>query len=212
MADGAVTEHEQDILLEKKQVITVAQGRDKAGRPIVRIVGKNFPARELGDGGGGQAEAALKGYVRRRVLPAIGDAEFVVVYMHSGVDRGENFPGVGAIRAAYESMPAAVRERLHAVYFLHPGLQSRLLFSTIGRFLFSSGLYGKLRYVSRLEYLLVHMRKGELDVPEVVRRHDDELERRPLMDYGIEASERCGEFDAASMDTTASLRSLRCVS
>lgn len=32
----------QEILLEKKRVITV-QGRDKAGRPIVRIVGKNFP-------------------------------------------------------------------------------------------------------------------------------------------------------------------------
>uniref|UniRef100_A0A0D9ZP70 CRAL-TRIO domain-containing protein n=1 Tax=Oryza glumipatula TaxID=40148 RepID=A0A0D9ZP70_9ORYZ len=205
----------QEILLEKKRVITV-QGRDKAGRPIVRIVGKNFPgkvaetrhtrqyvrvglvtraARELG--GGGHAEAALKGYVRRRVTPAIGEAEFVVVYMHSGVDRRENFPGVGAVRTAYESMPAAVRERLHAVYFLHPGLQSRLFFSTLGR---------------RLEYLWAHVRKGELDVPEAVRRHDDELEQRPLMDYGIEASERCGVFDAASMDTTASLHSLRCAS
>uniref|UniRef100_A0A0E0KTV5 CRAL-TRIO domain-containing protein n=1 Tax=Oryza punctata TaxID=4537 RepID=A0A0E0KTV5_ORYPU len=202
---------EQEILLEKKRVITV-QGRDKAGRPIVRIVGKNFPARELGGGGGGHVEAALMGYVRRRVLPAIGDAEFVVVYMHSSVKRGENFPGVGAVRAAYESMPATVRERLHAVYFLHPGLQSRLFFSTLGRFLFSSGLYGKLRYVSRLEYLWAHVRNGELDVPEVVRWHDDELERRPLMDYGIEASERCGVFDAASMDSTASLHSLRCAS
>ncbi|KAF0891242.1 hypothetical protein E2562_009420 [Oryza meyeriana var. granulata] len=189
MADDAVTE---EILLEKKQVITV-KGRDKAGRPIVRIVGKNFPARELGSGE--QAEPALKGYVRRRVVPGIGDAEFVVVYMHSGVDRRENFPGVPAVRGAYESMPAAVRERLHAVYFLHPGLQSRLFFSTLGRFLFSSGTC-----------------KRELDVPEVVRRHDNELERRPLMDYGIEASERCDVFDAASMDTTASLRSLRCVS
>ncbi|KAL5214327.1 hypothetical protein ABZP36_003479 [Zizania latifolia] len=200
---------DQELLLEKKLVITL-HGSDKAGRPIVRIVGKSFPAREMGSGG--QAEAALKGYVLRRVLPAIGDAEFVVVYMHSGVDHGENFPGVGAVRAAYESLPAAVRERLHAVYFLHPGLQSRLFFSTVGRFLFSSGLYGKLRYVSRLEYLWADMSKGELDVPEVVRRHDDDLERRPLMDYGIEASERCGVFDAASMDTTASLHSLRCVS
>lgn len=68
-----------------------------------------------------------------------------------------------------------------------------------------------MRYVSRLEYLWAHMRKAELDVPELVRRHDDELERRPLMDYGIEANERGGMFDAASMDTTASLHSLRCV-
>jgi hypothetical protein len=66
----------------------------------------------------------------------------VVVYAHSLVDRGDNFPGLGAIRAAYESLPAAARERLRAVYFVHPGLQARLFFATFGRFLFSSG-YGQ---------------------------------------------------------------------
>lgn len=64
--------------------------------------------------------------------------------------------------------------------------------------------------MSRLEYLWAHIDKGELEVPECTRRHDDELERRPLMDYGIEAADRCCMFDAASMDTPASLRSLRC--
>jgi hypothetical protein len=71
-------------------------------------------------------------------------------------------------------------------------------------------LYEKLRYMSRLEYLWAHIDKGELEVPECARRHDDKLERRPLMDYGIEAADHCSMFDAASMDTLASLRSLRC--
>jgi len=75
------------------------------------------------------------------VLPEIGGREFVVVYMHSRVDRGHNFPGVGAIRGAYESLPAEAKERLRAVYFVHPALRSRLFFATFGRFLFSSG-YG----------------------------------------------------------------------
>lgn len=77
------------------------------------------------------------------MLPEIGDREFVVVYMHSRVDRGRNFPGVGAIRGAYESLPAAAKERLRAVYFVHPALQSRLFFATFGRFLFSSGYDSK---------------------------------------------------------------------
>ena len=90
---------------------------------------------------GGRAEEALKAYLRKRVLPEVGEREFVVVYMHSLVDRGDNFPGLGAIRAAYESLPAVAKERLRAVYFVHPGLQARLFFATFGRFLFSSG-YG----------------------------------------------------------------------
>lgn len=90
---------------------------------------------------GGRAEEALRSYLRERVLPEIGGRDFVVVYMHSRVDRGHNFPGVGAIRGAYESLPADARERLRAVYFVHPALQSRLFFATFGRFLFSSG-YG----------------------------------------------------------------------
>ncbi|KAL5212460.1 hypothetical protein ABZP36_023307 [Zizania latifolia] len=230
---------ETELLLERSQAITL-HGRDKRGRAVVRIVGKHFPARALG----GRAEEALRGYVRGRVLPEIGEREFVVVYVHSLVDRGENFPGVGAIRAAYESLPAAAKERLRAVYFVHPGLQARLFFATFGRFLFSSGyvyatdrsqlraavqfewamvltgvwifgsrrLYEKLRYMSRLEYLWEHVSKGEFEVPECARRHDDELERRPLMDYGIEATDRRCMFDAASMDTSTSLHSLRCIS
>ncbi|KAJ1280358.1 hypothetical protein BS78_04G226100 [Paspalum vaginatum] len=193
--------------LERSRAITL-QGRDRKGRAVVRIVGKYFPARALG----GRAEEALRAYLRERVVPEIGGREFVVVYMHSRVDRGDNFPGVGAIRAAYESLPAGDRERLRAVYFVHPALQSRLFFATFGRFLFSSGLYEKLRYMSRLEYLWAHMDKGQLEVPDCVRQHDDELERRPLMDYGIEATESRCMYDAASMDTSASLHSLRCVS
>ncbi|CAN6233995.1 unnamed protein product [Urochloa humidicola] len=194
-------------LLERSRAITL-QGCDSKGRAVVRIVGNYFPARALG----GRAEAALRAYLAERVLPAIGDRDFVLVYMHSRVDRGHNFPGVTAIRAAYESLPPAAKVRLRALYFLHPALQSRLFFATFGRFLFSSGLYEKLRYMSRLEYLWAHMDKAQLEVPNCVRDHDDELERRPLMDYGIEATETRCMYDAASMDTSASLHSLRCVS
>ena len=93
----------------------------------------------MGAGQGGGGEEALQGFLERRVFPEIGGAPFVVVYMHSLVQRSENFPGVAALRSAYEALPAAVRDGLRAVYFVHPGLQARLFFATFGRFLFSAG-------------------------------------------------------------------------
>ncbi|KAM0852409.1 hypothetical protein ACQ4PT_051778 [Festuca glaucescens] len=228
---------EPELLLERSRAINRA-GRRQAGprrRPDRRQV---LPRARAGRAGGGGAEGApaepdLPGGrgagVRRRV---------------SALSRRprRQLPRLGAVRAAYESLLAVARERLRAVYFVHPGLQARLFFATVGRFLFSSGygapdllitrlstrrpspvlfccnqigscrLYEKLRYMSRLEYLWAHVDKTELEVPGCARRHDDELERRPLMDYGIEAADRRCMFDAASMDTSASLHSLRCIS
>lgn len=47
-------------------------------------------------------------------------------------------------------------------------------------------LYWKIKYVSRLQYLWDDMKKGEIEIPEFVKGHDDVLENRPLTDYGIE--------------------------
>lgn len=47
-------------------------------------------------------------------------------------------------------------------------------------------LYWKIKYVSRLQYLWDDIKKGEIEIPEFVRNHDDILENRPLTDYGIE--------------------------
>uniref|UniRef100_A0A804PM78 CRAL-TRIO domain-containing protein n=1 Tax=Zea mays TaxID=4577 RepID=A0A804PM78_MAIZE len=146
---------EPALLLERSRAITL-HGRDRKGRAVVRIVGNYFPARALG----GRAEEALRSYLRERILPEIGDREFVVVYMHSRVDRGHNFPGVGAIRGAYETLPAAAKERLRAVYFVHPALQSRIFFATFGRFLFSSG-YGSESLIRSAAVCIRHARGAE---------------------------------------------------
>jgi hypothetical protein len=47
-------------------------------------------------------------------------------------------------------------------------------------------LYWKIKYVSRLQYLWDDIKKGEIEIPEFVQKHDDILENRPLTDYGIE--------------------------
>ncbi|KAG1359474.1 ganglioside-induced differentiation-associated protein 2-like, partial [Cocos nucifera] len=149
-------------------------------------------------------EQSVKKYLEERIFPELGSKLFCVVYFHTDVRRSENFPGVSTIRSIYESIPAAIRDNLEAVYFVHPGLRSRLFLAAFGRFLFSSGLYGKVRYVSRVEYLWERLSKGEVEVPEFVREHDEELEDRPLMDYGLERDRHCSSLcDAAAMDISA---------
>lgn len=84
-------------------------------------------------------EAALKGYLEKRIFPEINGRQFTIVYLHSYVNRADNFPGVSALRSIYEALPSAVRDGIQAVFFVHPGLQARLFLATFGRFLFSAG-------------------------------------------------------------------------
>ena len=52
-----------------------------------------------------------------------------------------------------------------------------------------------------------------MEVPEFVVDHDEELEYRPLMDYGLESDyQQRRAYDAPAMDSAASMHSLRCIS
>lgn len=53
-------------------------------------------------------------------------------------------------------------------------------------FIVFARLYWKIKYVSRLQYLWDDIKKGQVEIPEFVKSHDDVLEHRPLTDYGIE--------------------------
>ena len=68
-------------------------------------------------------------------------------------------------------------------------------------------LYGKLRYISRVDYLWEHVRRNEIEMPEFVYDHDDDLEYRPMMDYGQES-----DHAGAAVDSPVSSFSMRCIS
>ncbi|KAF7130665.1 hypothetical protein RHSIM_Rhsim10G0203800 [Rhododendron simsii] len=180
------------------------QGRDKRGRSILRVVGKFFPGRILN-------VDALKKYLESEIFPKLEKKPFAVLYVHTDVERSENFPGISALRSVYDAIPVNIRENLEAVYFLHPGLQARLFLATFGRLMFSGGLYGKLRYVSRLDYLWDHVRRTEIDVPDFVYDHDEDLEYRPMMDYGLE-SDHPRVYGVPAVDSPAPMYSMRCIS
>lgn len=164
--------------LEQLQVVRV-QGTDRAGRTIVRVVGKFFPAPVIeGD--------RLKKYVFHKLRTELPEGPFCILYIHSTVQSDNNNPGMSILRTIYEELPPEYKERLQVFYFVHPGLRSRLAIATLGRLFLSGGLYWKIKYISRLEYLWGDVKKGEVEIPEFVFEHDKVLEHRPLTDYGIE--------------------------
>ncbi|XP_047307685.1 ganglioside-induced differentiation-associated-protein 2 [Impatiens glandulifera] len=165
--------------LEALQFFRLERGCDKSGNRILRIVGKFFPAPVI-------SSDRLKKYVFSKILTEVQEGPFCILYMHSTVQKEDNNPGLTILRWIYEELPSDVKDRLQVVYFLHPGLRSRLAFATLGRFFLSGSLYWKIKYVSRLQYLWDDIKKAEIEIPEIVKKHDDILEHRPLTDYGIE--------------------------
>ncbi|KAI3848768.1 hypothetical protein MKX03_011382 [Papaver bracteatum] len=108
------------------------QGRDKRGRKILRIIGKLLPAREL-------STESLNKYLEVKIFPQLGERPFSVVYVHTDVQRSDNFPGISTLRSIYEALPINIKENLEEVYFVHHGLQSKKFLATFSCFLFSGG-------------------------------------------------------------------------
>ncbi|VFQ88191.1 unnamed protein product [Cuscuta campestris] len=193
---------DQEQLLQDLQVFKI-KGKDKRGRKILQIFAKFFPARIV-------SVDVVNKYLREKVFPELDNRPFAVLYFHTGVEKSENFPGISALRSVYDSIPAPVRQNLEAVYFVHPGLQSRLFLATFGRLIFSGGLYAKLRYVTRLDYLWEHVRRNAIQIPEYVHDHDADLEYRPMMDYGVE-TDHTRVYGTPALDTPDPMHSMRCI-
>lgn len=82
---------------------------------------------------------AVNKYLQEKIYPSLEQRQFSIVYLHTGVNRAENFPGIAALRSICDAMPENVKNHLNAVYFLHPSLQSRLFLALFGRLIFSGG-------------------------------------------------------------------------
>ena len=76
----------------------------------------------------------------------------------------------------------------------------------------SRRLYSKLKYVSRLEFLWDHVRRSEIEIPDFVYDHDEDLEYRPMMDYGLESDHARVYGAPAVVDSPVPMYSMRCIS
>lgn len=73
-------------------------------------------------------------------------------------------------------------------------------------------LYGKLKYISRVDFLWEHVKRNEVEIPEFVFDHDEDLEYRPMMDYGLESDHARVYGGAPTMDSPVTTYSMRCIS
>lgn len=64
--------------------------------------------------------------------------------------------------------------------------------------------------MNRLEFLWDHVRRNEIEVPEFVYEHDEEMEYRPMVDYGLE-SDYPNVYRAPFVDSAFSMYSMRCI-
>ncbi|KAL2453470.1 SEC14 cytosolic factor family protein/phosphoglyceride transfer family protein [Abeliophyllum distichum] len=197
------SQSEEENLFKKHEIFKI-EGRDKRGYTVLRVIGKYFPARLL-------SVDALKKYLEDEIFPSLGESPFSVVYVNTGVNRSDNFPGISALRSIYEAIPIKIKENLDSIYFLHPGFQSRLFLATFGRLVFPGpgGWYWKVRYVNRLEFLWENVRRKEIEIPEYVYEEEEEMEYRPpILDYGME-SDHPRLYGAPILDCTISTYSMR---
>ncbi|XP_075517110.1 uncharacterized protein LOC142551647 [Primulina tabacum] len=209
-SSSLLSQSEQQKLIKKLDVFKI-QGTDKRRLPILRIVGKLFPGKLVG-------VEALKKFLEAEIFPSLKGRRFSVVYVHSGVNRSENSPGILAMKSIFDAVPAEFGQNVEAVYFLHPSLQCRLFLATFGRILFSgaaaAGFYGKLRYVKKLNLLRNSVRWDKLEMPEFVYEYDEEKEEEycPKMDFGLESDHpRLSTYRAPSLDWTISTYSMRSI-
>ncbi|KAK8652791.1 hypothetical protein V6N13_126816 [Hibiscus sabdariffa] len=140
MSSSTLSESEQKHLLDKLHVFKV-QGRDKRGCTLLLIIVKHFSgktnkkiviARLVSSG-------ILKKYLEENIYSKLGEKPFSVVYVHTDVQRSENFPGFSLLRSIYDAIPMNVKNNLKSVYFLHPDLQAMLFLATFGRLFFNGG-------------------------------------------------------------------------
>lgn len=90
----------------------------------------------------------LKAYVLQKLQQELQPGPFVIMYFHTAVQRNDNSPGMRTLRDIYESLHTVMKQQLESVYILHPGLRSRLLIATLGRFFLSEGYETHATYIA----------------------------------------------------------------
>ncbi|GLC40032.1 hypothetical protein PLESTB_001518400 [Pleodorina starrii] len=154
-------------------------GRDKAGRPLVVVVARNYQAKVL------DPERVYRYLITR--LDRIVDEPYNILWFHTGSSYWHNSPGLSWMWRSYERLPGKYRANLHRVYVVHCDLPMWVGLATLGPLL-SEALWRKVEWVSRVEFLWEHLPKKSVAVPDFVSEHDAILEDQPLMDYGVVAA------------------------
>ncbi|CAL1537371.1 unnamed protein product [Lymnaea stagnalis] len=137
-------------------------GVDRFGRPIVVIVGKNYPAHTA------NPEKTLL-YMIRLMDPVV-ETDYVVVYFHTQTS-GKNQPAMAYLKMVYSLLDNRYKKNLKHFYIVHPTWWSRLatwFFTTFA----ASDIKHKVHNMKGVQYLYTKMNPDQIDVPQFVLEHD----------------------------------------
>eukprot|EP00803_Ostreobium_quekettii_P004532 evm.model.scf_1736.2 EVM.evm.TU.scf_1736.2 scf_1736:14202-19793(-) len=165
--------------------------RDLEGRPVAMILAKQLPAALIQDG-------KLYRFVISK-LDSLVQGEYSILYIHTGASYFENSPGIRWLWATYGRLPARYRRNLHRVCVVHADLTLWASSWILCPWL-HDGLWSKMRFLLRVEFLWDYVSKDSVVLPEYVLHHDNELEEQPLMDYGIVGSKEWQAQASAAYD------------
>lgn len=105
----------------------------------------------------------LKKYILHKFQNELSEGPFCVVYFHTTAQKDDNCPGLTILRWIYEELPSDYKDRLQTLYFVHPGLRSRLVLATLGRF-FLSGRWVRSPYVEFVEIWSIFLIKLRFNI------------------------------------------------
>eukprot|EP00798_Chlamydomonas_sp_ICE-L_P001473 gene1473-32858_t len=128
----------------------------------------------------------LKDRMGRPVI-LLSNSSYSLVWAHTESSYIKNCPSVAWMWHMYENLPERFRANLQHVYVLHCDLTLWVSTMTVCPW-FSSLLWRKIRWVSRIEFLWEYISKTNFKLPDFVVEHDNILEDQPLHDYGLVAN------------------------
>ncbi|XP_078698394.1 protein GDAP2 homolog isoform X2 [Branchiostoma floridae x Branchiostoma belcheri] len=140
-------------------------GSDIFGRPVVVIVGRNFPVNVI------DLDKALLYFIQ--VMDPIVSKDYVVVYFHTQ-STDDNQPELSFLRSAYNLLDNKYKKNLKAFYIVHPTFWSRIVTWFFTTFTASS-IKDKVRSVQSVQELYHTIPPEQLDIPPFVLDHDIQL-------------------------------------
>lgn len=168
---------EQDLSSVREANIFYRSGSDKWSRPVFVFVGRNYDPEKI-------SFEILCCYLISLMDREV-SSDYIIVYLHTQTT-SRNYMAFSALRDLYELLDHRYKKNLRGMYIVHPTLWSRLTmwwFTTIT----TSGLNGKVRLFSGVEYLYNYISPDQLILPQYVQDYD----------YTINGARYC-DFSASS--------------
>lgn len=118
-------------------------------------------------------------------LEAAAQHSYSILYVHTDCSYAENSPGVVWLWKLYGQLPKQCQDNLEKLYVLHPNWLFSFAAGALCPWL-APALWKKMEYLSRADFLQ-QVSMNDLELPNFVLEHEQDLAKHPWMDYGLAA-------------------------